>query len=89
MGLDQGKLRPPEKLTSSHQIESFDSGNRQLNDWLQRRTSKNEREGASRTYVVCVEDTVIAYCCLANGAVAQTAMLRLVESGVICQTLFQ
>jgi GNAT superfamily N-acetyltransferase len=71
VGLNRPKLRPPEKLNSSHQIESFDSGNSQLDDWLKRRALKNELEGASRTYVLCAEDIVVAYYCLANGAVAQ------------------
>ena len=75
MGLDpeQDKLRPPEKLNSLHQIESFDSGNSQPNDWLKRRALKNELEGASRTYVLCAGEVVVAYYCLSNGAVAQTA----------------
>ncbi len=75
MGLDcdQDKLRPPEKLNSSHQIDSFDSGDGQLDDWLKRRALKNELEGASRTYVLCAGELVVAYYCLANGAVAQTS----------------
>jgi GNAT superfamily N-acetyltransferase len=69
---DQNKLCPPEKLNSSHQMESFNSGNSQLDDWLKRRALKNEAEGASRTYVLCAGEIVVAYYCLANGAVAQT-----------------
>jgi len=74
VGLNQepNKLTPPEKLNSSHQIDNFDSGDSQLNDWLKKRALKNELEGASRTYVVCAGNVVIAYYCLANGAVAQT-----------------
>ena len=74
MGLDRelNQLNPPEKLTSSHQIDRFDSGNSQLNDWLKRRALKNELQGASRTYVVCTGNVVVGYYCLANGAVAQT-----------------
>ena len=72
MGVDQDKLRPPEKLNSSHQIEGFNSGNSQLDDWLKRRALKNELDGASRTYVLCAGEVVVAYYCLANGAVAQT-----------------
>jgi len=71
LGQDQNKLQPPEKLNSSHRIESFDSGNSQLDDWLKHRALKNELEGASRTYVLCTGEIVIAYYCLANGAVAQ------------------
>jgi len=71
MGLDREKLRPPEKLNSSHQVEGFDSGNGQLDHWLKSRALKNELEGASRTYVLCVDEAVVAYYCLANGAVGQ------------------
>ncbi|MEG4329401.1 GNAT family N-acetyltransferase [Microcoleus sp. herbarium5] len=75
MGLDRdlGQLCPPEKLNSLHQIETFDSGNSQLDEWLKRRALKNESEGASRTYVLCDRQAVIAYYCLATGAIAQTA----------------
>ncbi|MEG4632681.1 GNAT family N-acetyltransferase [Microcoleus sp. AR_TQ3_B6] len=75
MGLDRdlGQLCPPEKLNSLHQIETFDSGNSQLDEWLKRRALRNESEGASRTYVLCDRQAVIAYYCLANGAVAQTS----------------
>ncbi len=74
MGLDQGqgKLRPPEKLKASHRLENFNSGDSQLDEWLKRRALKNEVEGASRTYVLCVGEVVVAYYCLANGAIAQT-----------------
>jgi GNAT superfamily N-acetyltransferase len=74
VGIDQAqdKLRPPEKLNSSHQIEHFDSGHSQLDEWLNRRALKNELEGASRTYVLCADEAVVAYYCLATGAVAQT-----------------
>lgn len=69
MGIEQ--LRPPERINLSHQPEGFDSGNSQLDDWLKRRALKNEAEGASRTYVLCEGERVVAYYCLANGAVAQ------------------
>ena len=67
------KFVPPTKLASSHQTENFSSGNLQLDEWLKRRALKNEAAGASRTYVLCVDTTVIGYYCLASGAVAQTA----------------
>ncbi|XFA74282.1 GNAT family N-acetyltransferase [Thermosynechococcaceae cyanobacterium Okahandja] len=75
MGLDpdQGNLRPPEKLIATHEVAGFDSGKALLDNWLKRRALKNEEEGASRTYVVCAGNVVVAYYCLANGAVAQTA----------------
>ena len=72
MGLDQSqeKPRPPKPLNSVHELKDFDSGNAELNDWLKRRALKNEQSGASRTYVVCIGQRVIAYYCLAAGAVA-------------------
>jgi GNAT superfamily N-acetyltransferase len=73
LGRDQDKLHPPEKLNSSHRIESFNSGNSQLDEWLKRRALKNELDRASHTYVLCTDKVVVAYYCLANGAVAQTA----------------
>jgi GNAT superfamily N-acetyltransferase len=69
---DQDQLKPPEKLNSSHELESFDSGNIQLDNWLKQRALKNELEGASRTYFLCSDNAIVAYYCLANGAVAQT-----------------
>jgi GNAT superfamily N-acetyltransferase len=69
---DPDKLIPPERLNSGHRIDSFDSGNAQLDDWLKRRALKNELEGASRTYALCAGESVVAYYCLANGAIVQT-----------------
>jgi len=75
VGLDRDldQLCPPEKLNSLHQIETFDSGNSQLDEWLKRRALKNESQRASRTYVLCDRQAVIAYYYLATGAIAQTA----------------
>ncbi len=75
MGLDREKLRPPAKLNSSHQVEGFDSGNDQLDHWLKNRALKNELEGTSRTYVLCVGEAVVGYYCLANGAVGQATAI--------------
>ena len=66
---DQNRIRPPEKLSSIHQIEDFDSGIEPLDSWLKRRALGNA-EGASRTYVVCAGDVVVGYYCLSNGAIA-------------------
>ena len=65
-------INPPEKINPSHQVDQFDCRNIQLNNWLKHRAFKNEIQGASRTYVVTVENVVVAYYCLANGAIAQT-----------------
>lgn len=63
-------VKPPEKLSVTHDLLSFDSGEPVLDDWLRRRALHNEASGASRTYVVCVGKTVVGYYTLAVGAVA-------------------
>ena len=77
MGLEQNTLkpRPPEPLSPTHKLEDFDSGNAELDDWLKRRALKNEQGGASRTYVVCIGQRVVAYYCLTVGGVANTSAL--------------
>ena len=65
-----GRIGSPENLSPSHDLAGFDSGEPLLDDWLRRRTGRNEASGASRTYVVCVGKRVIGYYTLAAGAVA-------------------
>jgi hypothetical protein len=64
-------MRPPEPLGAQHQLEGFDCGNVALNRWLQQRALANERQGVSRTVVLCPDEdsTVIAYACLSAGAI--------------------
>ena len=71
MGLEQSQEKPraPEPLNLTHEIDRFNSGNEQLDRWLKQRAFKNQQGGASRTYVVCIRQHVIAYYCLASGSV--------------------
>jgi GNAT superfamily N-acetyltransferase len=64
-------MRPPEPLGPQHQLEGFDCGNTALHRWLQQRALANERQGVSRTVVVCSDEdsNVIAYACLSAGAI--------------------
>ena len=66
-------LSAPEPLTDDHQIDSFDSGETVLDDWLRRHARANQATGASRTYVVCEGKRVVAYYALRSGAIAQAA----------------
>lgn len=59
----------PEPLTREHVLEPFRSGIASLDSWLKQRALHNEREHASRTYVLCEESRVIAYYSLAVGSV--------------------
>ncbi len=64
-------ISAPCPIASTHDVTSFDCGDATLNDWLQRRAIKNENSGASRTFVVCEDNTVIGYYSLAAGAIAR------------------
>ncbi|MGE3993786.1 GNAT family N-acetyltransferase [Pseudorhodoplanes sp.] len=68
--------RAPEPIGPEHDLTNFNSGEPTLDDWLRRRAIRNEVGGASRTYVVCngKSNRVIAYYCLATGAIAHSAV---------------
>src|SRR5690348_10147160 len=62
-------LHAPELLTVRHVLDAFDSGEPSLDEWLKRRALKNQASGATRTFVVCDNASVVAYYALASGAV--------------------
>lgn len=66
-------LRAPEPLGEQHELETFSCGTDSLDQWLRRRALKNQRNGASRTFVVCDGAKVVAYYALASGAVVLDA----------------
>ncbi len=68
-----GQFIAPVPLTATHNLEPFECGVPVLNEWLKKRALRNESAGASRSYVVCVDDTVVGYYCLAAGAVTREA----------------
>ena len=59
----------PVPLSNQHQTEQFSCGVESLDAWLKRRALKNQVQGASRTYVVCQGDRVMAYYAIASGVV--------------------
>jgi GNAT superfamily N-acetyltransferase len=63
---------PPEPLASEHELDRFDCGIAALDEWLKRRARRNEAEGASRTFVICVDRRVVGYYSLAAGSVLRT-----------------
>ena len=65
-------ISAPTHLSDEHSLEQFDCGNPILNDWLKRQARKNERNGASRTYVVSSGARVVGYYCLTMGAVVRS-----------------
>ncbi|MBB2711218.1 GNAT family N-acetyltransferase (plasmid) [Rhizobium sophoriradicis] len=62
---------PPAPLADHHELAEFSSGVAELDEWLRRRARANQAGGASRTFVVCRGNRVIAYYALASGAVRQ------------------
>lgn len=66
------QLSAPVPLTAEHDLSAFDCGEPALNDWLRHRALKNESR-FSRTFVVCEDNQVIAYCCISAGAVERAA----------------
>ena len=64
-------LSAPIPLAHHHELAEFNSGVFELDDWLRRRARANQASAASRTFVVCEENRVIAYYALASGAVKQ------------------
>lgn len=66
------KLSPPEPLTTAHRLDDFECGEAVLDDWLKRRALANQLNGASRTFVVCDQDSrVRGYYTMAAGAVSR------------------
>jgi predicted N-acetyltransferase YhbS len=51
----------PELLTGDHVLEGFDCGDETLNWWLTQKARRNQREGASRTWVVTDGRRVIGF----------------------------
>ena len=65
-------LSAPQPLTDQHVLAAFDCGEPSLDDWLRRRALKHQANGSSRTYVVCDREVVVAYYCVAAGAIGHS-----------------
>ena len=64
-------LAAPVAIGPAHRLDAFDCGTASLNEWLRRRAWRNDREGASRTYVAAdATMRVVGYYALASGALA-------------------
>lgn len=64
-------ITAPGPISDTYDLSGFDCGHDSLNEWLQKRAIKNQKSGASRTFVVCNGNLVIGYYSLAVGAVAR------------------
>lgn len=69
------KFTAPEPLIAQQDVAAFQCGVESLDKWLKQQAWKNQVSGASRTFVVCVDNRVVAYYALASGAVVPEAVL--------------
>jgi GNAT superfamily N-acetyltransferase len=67
------RLRGPKLLNPTDDCGPFCCGRDALDAWLRQRALRNQLSGASRAYVVCAGQRVVAYYALASGAVASRA----------------
>ena len=66
------RLKKPERLQPEHDVSEFNSGHESLDYWLHYKAAHNDQADASRTYVVCEDNQVIAYYCLSTGSVSRS-----------------
>jgi GNAT superfamily N-acetyltransferase len=79
-------LRPPEPISATHDLASFNCGNEDLNDWLKRRALPSEGRSA-RTSVLCDgQRLAIALDCQGRGlgkALLKDAILKTIAASEI------
>jgi predicted N-acetyltransferase YhbS len=62
-------LRGPESLGAQHQLESFDCGKPNLNEWLPRHARQAQASGSAKTFIVADDQRVAGYFSLTVGQV--------------------
>jgi len=74
--MTSAQLRAPVPLLATHDLDPFDCGIPELDEWLVTHALRNGTAGASWTYVVCPEasTSVVGYYSLATGGVARDAV---------------
>lgn len=67
----RGRLTEPAALESDHILTDFDCGEQSINDWLQRKALRSEKNHSARTYVICRESSMLAvgYYALSTGTI--------------------
>ena len=68
-------LTPPETLSIHHSCSDFFCGIASLDNWLKRRAYTNQISGATRTFVICVDNRVVGYYALASGVISVQSAL--------------
>lgn len=70
------KYPAPQPINSTHLVGDFDCGEESMNNWLKNKALNNEINNNSRTSVVCVENTIIAYYSLCTGCIYHKNLSR-------------
>lgn len=65
------KLSAPVSLRPDHHLHDFSCGIPELDMWLRERALRNEKQDASRTFVLCRGARVVGYYALAASSVAR------------------
>ena len=63
----------PRLLTAAHILDNFSSGEPVLDEWLKKRALKNNEIDASRTFVVLLDQDVVAYFAMTVGDISHSA----------------
>ena len=76
---DQPKFRAPEPLSAEHDISEFNCGEQRMNEWFTKHALRNQNNGASNTFVVCLQDRVVAFYCLVCTAIAHDEVSKAMQ----------
>jgi len=74
----------PHLLADDHLVADFDCGASALNDWLKRRALRNQRSGATRTWVVTEAGSpqeVVAFYASCTGSVLRSTAPKRIAQG--------
>lgn len=69
MGVSGSELSAPTPFLIEHDVTGFSCGDASLDHWIRSTAARNESNNASRTFVVCAEERVVAFYALAAGSV--------------------
>jgi GNAT superfamily N-acetyltransferase len=64
------EITAPKILNSEHLITDFSCGMTSLDDWLKKRALANQISGATRTFVICIDNRVVGFYALASGSIS-------------------
>ena len=79
------KLHPPEPLQAHHRTEGFDSGAKELDDWLHRFAWVNQQAGNARTFVATRAGRVVGYYALATAGAERADFPASIAKGGVPQ----